>query len=244
MSVRLRPVVAEIDELVSRKEASSERERERLAALIERLRARDAFLVETVLRELLPRVRGWTVRLLGPHPDLEDALQDALSEVASALHRYEGRGSLTGLAHRITLRSAYRYFRRKGPWKKELLDVDTREDGAASPEDDAVSRELVARLYEHLERLTAPRRTAFVLCAFEGMQPHEAAQLEGCSAVAMRGRYFHAREELARSLREDLELSAWLAERGSGRDQSPLPRDGQRPIAPPPGRSLRSRGIA
>jgi RNA polymerase sigma factor (sigma-70 family) len=212
MSIRIRAVVAEIDELALRRGETSALEQDRLSALIERLRARDRFLVETVLRELLPRVRGWTVRLLGPHPDLEDALQDALSEVASALHRYEGRGSLTGLAHRITVRSAYRYFRRRAPWSRELLEL-CEADGGASPEEEVASRELVERLYEHLERLTPSRRTAFVLCAFEGLAPHEAAELEGVSAVAMRGRYFHAREELARAVRDDVELSAWLAER-------------------------------
>jgi RNA polymerase sigma factor (sigma-70 family) len=169
-------------------------------------------LVETVLRDLLPRVRCWTVRLLGPHPDLEDALQDALSEVASALHRYEGRGSLTGLAHRITVRSAYRYFRRKGPWKVELLEIDGAGE-SASPEDEVMARQVVTRLYTHLEKLTAPRRTAFVLCAIEEFSPHEAAKIEGCTPVAMRGRYFHAREELARMLEHDAVLASWLANR-------------------------------
>ena len=50
-------------------------ERDEVAKLVERLRASDTALHERVLRELLPDVRRWTLALVGPHPEVDDAVQ-------------------------------------------------------------------------------------------------------------------------------------------------------------------------
>ena len=77
------------------------------AALL--LRARDPDATRDALRALLPKVRGWLYRLLGGSANLDDATQEALSEIARFLPRFEGRSSLRRAAHRITVRVAYRY---------------------------------------------------------------------------------------------------------------------------------------
>jgi RNA polymerase sigma-70 factor (ECF subfamily) len=101
-------------------------------------------------------------------------------------------------AHRITVRVAYRYFAR-APRERELQE-ETHE-GAERPQDELVAeRQGLARLYRCLAKLSEKRRTAFVLCAIEGLSPQEAAALVGTSAGSMRSRYKHARDELARLL--------------------------------------------
>jgi RNA polymerase sigma factor (sigma-70 family) len=171
--------------------------------LTERLRARDELVHTRVLRELLPCVRRWMFRLLGPSGDLDDAVQEALSEIASALHRFEGRSSLRTLAQTIATRTAYRFYgRRARAAETEAYEVEPACDGD-TPEERAAARQLVDRLYGHLAALPPARRTAIVLCVIEGLSPTEAAAIEGCTALAMRGRLFHARAELERALMRD-----------------------------------------
>lgn len=164
------------------------------------LRAGDAAEIRRVLERVLPRVRAWMLRLLGPSADHDDASQEALVEIARALPQFEGRASVETLAHRITVRVAYRYFgkRRETPLELVPPPADT-----VDPESRAASREALRRLYRCLDRLPEKRRVAFVLCAVEGLTPTEAADLEGTSALAMRSRLLHAREEIARRLGPD-----------------------------------------
>lgn len=165
--------------------------------------------LERTLVSLLPRVRSWLYRALGPEGQLEDATQDALIALAQALPSFEGRAHLTTFAHRITLRVAYRYYGR-GRRQRALLApaheafvADRVESPARQPDALCAEREALRRLHRCLAKLPEKRRTAFVLCAIEGLEPHEAAALVGTSPGSMRARYMHARDELARLLKSE-----------------------------------------
>lgn len=166
--------------------------------------------IRTTLRRLLPQVRRHLVRLLGNTPDLDDATQDVLTEIARFLPRFEGRSKLETAVHRITVRVAYRYYGRRTN-DVPLDDIDT--DIAAEdsiPEDRLQAREALARLQRCLARLPAKRRIAFVLCAIDGLTPTEAAAVANTTAIAMRCRLLWARRELARMLANDPYLGVWL----------------------------------
>lgn len=175
---------------------------------IARAVAGDPDAVRDTLRALLPHVRRWLVRLLGKTPDLDDATQEALTELARFLPRFEGRSKLETAAHKITVRVAYRYF----GTPKEVALESVPEPMAPVGDADAriVAREALARLQRCLRRLPAKRRVAFVLCAIEGMTPSEAADVAGTTAVAMRCRLVWARRELARMLQHDPYLAQWM----------------------------------
>lgn len=159
------------------------------------------------LREVLPHVRKWLVRLLGArHPELDDATQEALSEIARFLPKFEGRSKLTTAAHTITVRVAYRYF---GRAPVEELDDDPPAD-ASGPEEQVMAREALARLHRCLAKLPAKRRIAFVLCAVEGLTPTEAAAIAGTTALAMRCRLVWARREVERMLAKDPYVGEWI----------------------------------
>jgi RNA polymerase sigma factor (sigma-70 family) len=164
--------------------------------------------VEVVLVHLLPFVRRWLVRLLGRHPELDDATQEALTEIARFLPRFEGRSKLETAARKISVRVAYRYF---GTSKEVPLEsVPELVDPDSVSENRLAAREALARLQRCLRKLPAKRRVAFVLCAIEGMSPSEAAEVDGTTALAMRCRLLWARREVARMLQGDPYLARWL----------------------------------
>jgi RNA polymerase sigma-70 factor (ECF subfamily) len=172
------------------------------------LRANDPDTIHEAIRELVPSVRRWLYRLLGRTPDLDDATQDALAEIATFLPRFEGRSSLETVAHRITVRVAYRYFGRAREVPLEVVpDVVGGDSGAESR---VMAREALVRLHRCLARLPAKRRVAFVLCAIEGMTPTEAARVADTTALAMRCRLSRARREIARMLARDPYVGAWI----------------------------------
>jgi RNA polymerase sigma factor (sigma-70 family) len=175
------------------------------AALL--LRAGDPDATRDALRALLPRVRAWLYRLLGGSADLDDATQEALSAIARFLPRFEGRSSLETVAHRITVRVAYRYF---GSSPEMSLEAVPELVDPECMESQVMAREALARLHRCLDRLPAKRRVAFVLCAIEGLTPTEAARVAGTTSLAMRARLIHARREVARMLKHDPYLARWI----------------------------------
>jgi RNA polymerase sigma-70 factor (ECF subfamily) len=162
-------------------------------------------LEQTLLR-LMPSVRRWLYRMLGPAGPLDDAVQDALIELAQALPRFEGRAPVESFARTISVRVAYRYFSRRDG---AAIDPELLAGDEPQPDHQLAERRGLLRLHRCLAKLSPKRRAAFVLCAIEELSPHEAAALVGTSAGSMRARYMHARAELARYL---------SAERGEGRD--------------------------
>jgi RNA polymerase sigma-70 factor (ECF subfamily) len=153
---------------------------------------------ERTLVALLPMLRGFLFRLLGPRADLDDATQDALIALSGALPRLQDPKQTQSFVKTICVRVAYRYYGRRAV----LEPLEPERHPAEGPlADEALARRrTLLRLHRCLEKLPSKRRTAFVLCAIEGLSPHEAAELEGISPGSMRARYMHAREELQRLL--------------------------------------------
>lgn len=203
-----------LDGRVSIVTLSPSAEGDAVARLVQRLRESDAALHERVLRELLPDVRRWTLALVGPCSELDDAVQESLAQIASALYRFEGRSSLRTLARRITVRTATRHMKRHRAGSHAPLETDPAGPPGDSPEQRALDRWTLACIHEHLAHLVPNRRVAFVLCVIEGLAPAEAAREAGCTALAMRGRLFQARRELEARLRADERLArSWEGER-------------------------------
>jgi len=174
------------------------------------LQAGDSAVLEAVLQSVLPFVRGLLYRMLGPGPQLDDALQDALIDLAAALRRYEGRASLKTYAGRITARVAYRYYRKRAreashePFCEEVFSA------VGDPEGRSIERQRMAALMSCLDTLPAKHRMAFVLCDVEGMQPVEAARLLRVHPITMRSHLRRARKGLRARIESEPELSRFL----------------------------------
>lgn len=172
-----------------------------LGPLLERTRAGDRAALEAVLRHLLPRLRAWLVRLLGPRPDVEDATQDLLIELAKALPRFRAEASCSTFCYRITLRVASRYYGTRA--RTVPLELVPPPAARVDPESRVLRREVLLRLYDELDRLPEPQRAAFVLCRIEGLDPAEAAKLCGVTAGALRVRLHRARKQVEEALARD-----------------------------------------
>lgn len=166
------------------------------------LRSGDPQTTEAALTVLVPLVRRWLYRLLGPVDILDDAVQEALTEICDAFHSFKGHSALTTFAHRITVRTAYRYFSTPTDIRP-LADVDDAAVTGDTPESSAASRQLLRLIYRCLDRLPTHQRVAFVLCAVEGHTPGEAAKIVGTLPVTMRSRLKRARTEIWRQIAKD-----------------------------------------
>lgn len=174
---------------------------------LEALKRGDARAMDGVLRELVPFTRALMFRVLGPGAALDDATQDALIQLSTALLRWEGRSSLRTYAGRVVVRVAYRHLRaRMKERDRSSQQQPTALAGNDDPEARCGDRQTLARLYHHLDLLAPKHRMAFVLCDVEGMTPSEAAGLMRCHPVTMRSHLARARRRLRKLLSEDESL--------------------------------------
>jgi RNA polymerase sigma-70 factor (ECF subfamily) len=168
------------------------------------LRSGDAAVTEAVLAELLPSVRRWVYRRLGPDMAVDDVTQEALTEIARALPSFEGHCGLPAYAYRICTRVIARHLRRR-LWRRDALaavpDAFGADSDARDPERTAIERQALRAVLSCLSRLPAKRREVFILCELEGASPHQAAELLGTTPNAVRSLLMHARRELDRRLR-------------------------------------------
>jgi len=162
------------------------------------LRRGDERVLEDVLVQLVPMVRTWVFRFVGPTDAAQDAVQEALIELAAALPRFRGDASVATFARRITLRTASRHVRKLRAQPSPIGNVELELDDLRDPEGQAIARRRLLRLYECLGRLPPNRRSAFILCAVEGLTPREAAEIEGTTSLVMRSRLTRARADIAR----------------------------------------------
>lgn len=169
---------------------------------------------ESVLRDLVGDARRWIVRYAGPRHDLDDLVQEAMVELVVALDSFRGDASLRTFAHRIVLRTTARELKKRRTYERrmELVAVDERDDGRASPERALLDQEALRHFYSALGRLSLKRRNAFVLCVIERLAHEEAAAIEDVSIDTLRARLKHARADLEQLVREDPLLAPYIGD--------------------------------
>ena len=161
-------------------------------------------VVEQVLTELVPNVRGLTARILGPDPAVDDVVQEALIEIASALRRFEGRSSLRTYAGRIVVRTVYKHLRKRARERIFQWGVpESADPRQPTPEAACMDRENLRSVYALLDQLPTKHRVAFVLCEVEGMTPTEAAKLTRIPPITLRSHLRRARKKLSCALAAD-----------------------------------------
>jgi RNA polymerase sigma-70 factor, ECF subfamily len=167
----------------------------------------DPAAVSDVLAALLPKLRRWVHRILGPTSALDDVVQDALIAIAHALPRFRGEAAVETFAYRIAIRVASRALRRR---RDEVpLELVPPPPDLVDPESRLAHREMVRSLYRALDELPTKHRLIFVLCELEGMAPSDAAVVLGERAATVRSRLRRARDAVAARLDADGNL-AWL----------------------------------
>ena len=170
----------------------------------------------------LERVLG---RIVGPGADLDDLLQATFEAAIHAFPRFRGEATVRTWLTRIAVRTAMAHL--KHPSRKRRVELELVSDhGAppaleAAPSDQAEARQRLERFYEHLQKLDARKRTAFVLHVIEGRSMEEIAALMGAGVSTTKSRVFWARRALLGRLRKDPQCRDWLGEYMSSEEAKP-----------------------
>jgi RNA polymerase sigma-70 factor, ECF subfamily len=154
-------------------------------------------------------------RLVGPGADAEDLLQETFAEAITAFARFRGDAAVGTWLYRIAVNVAHKQLRR--PQRRRTVsleavpaaasDTDTR----CRPDELAQRRQLVERLYAHLDALGAKKRIAFLLHVIDDRSLAEVAALMGATRAATKSRVFLARRELLCRVRKDPGLRELIA---------------------------------
>jgi RNA polymerase sigma-70 factor (ECF subfamily) len=179
---------------------------------VERAQRGEPAALDWLVRAHWDRVQRLIVRMFGPRQDLEDLVQTTFLETMRALPNFRRESSLatfvSGIAVRVVMRA-----RRPSKVTRGSTSLEVRgELPAHGPMADATleRQEALRRVQAILERVSVPKRMAFMLWAIEGMPVDQVAQAMQASVAATRSRIFYAQKALKAGAARDPYLRRWL----------------------------------
>jgi len=138
-------------------------------------------------------------RLVGPHTDCEDLVQQTFLAVYRALPRFRGDAAFTTFLYRIVVRIAsdhLRRARRSAARTVAVTDLDDFVASGAGPDEAMHTREGLARAFTMLAKIKPKKRIAWVLRVVEGLSLEQIADLVDANAAAVGQRVKYAQREL------------------------------------------------
>jgi RNA polymerase sigma-70 factor (ECF subfamily) len=155
----------------------------RIAAAV----AGDRRALESLVAEMLPRIRNLVRYLVRGDSDADDMAQEALVAIVRGLPSYRGEGSLSAWADRVAVRETFANLRRV---RKARAQVDAGADLAAvphpdGPPDDYAERRRAAKL---LDELPEDQRHVLVLHHVLGLSVPEISDEVGAPFETVRSR--------------------------------------------------------
>lgn len=187
-------------------------------ALVDACRRGERAALEQVFRAEAPYLERVLFRVLGPSSDLQDMLQITLEHAIRAFPAYRGEASVRTWLTRIAVRSALHHLKHPAQQKRvplALIEGGLSAVASSRPAHEAEARARLRVLYEHLERLDAKQRTAFVLFQVEGRAMEEVAALMDAGLSTTKSRVMWARRKLFARLAKDPRAREWLSELSS-----------------------------
>ncbi len=175
-------------------------------ALVQACREGEPKALERFYRAHVDRVTRVIGRLVGPTPDLEDLVQATFIETLHSFARFRGEASLGTWVIRIGVNVARHHLRRgvRRPAPLELVpDADGAPAGGAPVDEAFDDQRIAARVHLLLDRLSPPKRIAFLLHVLAGYSVDEVAALTGSGRAATKSRIWWARREVLKLARRD-----------------------------------------
>jgi RNA polymerase sigma-70 factor (ECF subfamily) len=174
--------------------------------MIDACRRGDRASLEQVFRREAAFLERVLFRVLGPSADLDDVLQSTLEQAIRAFPSFRGEASVRTWLTRIAVRTALHHL--KAPAQRKRVSLEVIEGGLAlsassRPAEEAEARARLRVLYEHLDKLDARQRTAFLLFQVEGRSMEEIAALMDAGLSATKSRVMWARRKLLARLAKD-----------------------------------------
>jgi RNA polymerase sigma-70 factor (ECF subfamily) len=179
-------------------------------SLVQRAIAGDTMAQEQLFKDHSAKLYRTAFGVLRNREDAEDALQDCWLRVCANLKFFEARSSFYTWLTRIVINSALMILRKKRSIREVSVDamegpgevslIQEFPDTSPNPEQSVVESERKKLLSEAIQRLR-PRICAVVqLGQLQELSLRETAQRLGISVPAAKGRLFHARAALRKSV--------------------------------------------
>ena len=146
-------------------------------------------------------LRAFARKLTGDAEVAEDMVHDVFVALPSAVKRFRQDAALRTFLISIAVNCARKHVRRAAR-RRAALERYAAEPvpRSATPEGDAIRKELARVLSAALDRLPLDQRVAFVLCEVEQQTSREASEVTGAPEETMRTRLHHARKKLRATL--------------------------------------------
>jgi RNA polymerase sigma-70 factor (ECF subfamily) len=176
--------------------------------------ARSSSSVNDIYREHADRVALWARRLLGPHGDVEDVLQEVFLVVHRRIHEYRGEAKISTWLHEITFRVTQNHRRklRFTRWLSLTPSVDNAIVETHTPLHALETRRAGELAYRALDKLPESERTALILFEIDGLPADEIAAITGHTVGSVW-------VQLSRGRKRFREAFARLEQSRSGRDR-------------------------
>jgi len=185
-------------------------------ALVAGARRGDPGVASTFCERLWPQVDRSIRRLVGAHDvDRDDLAQLAMLELVNTIDRYRGDCALDSWAQTITAHVVYKHLRRRRLERRIFCDLLAEEDEAGSSvreEGRSASRQVLARIAQHLDGMDERRAWAYVLHDLLGYDLREVARITGASPAATQSRLVRGRREVHERIEQDPDLAQALTD--------------------------------
>jgi RNA polymerase sigma-70 factor (ECF subfamily) len=189
-------------------------------ALVSAARAGDRAVASSLCNRLWPQVDRTIRKLLGRRDtDHEDLAQLALFELVRTIDRYRGDCSLDTWAQTVTAHVVFKYIRRRRTERRIFADALGDDEAPAAPiamDKRSLSRDILARVSKHLEKMNEGRAWTFVMHELMGYELKEIAEMTQVSLAAAQSRLVRGRRDLHKRIAADPELAEMLKQREGG----------------------------
>ncbi|MDF1739844.1 MAG: sigma-70 family RNA polymerase sigma factor [Verrucomicrobiales bacterium] len=197
-------------------ESAVEREKresnERDVGLMLRVKEGDIPAFEKLVEIHQGPVIGTVAKMLGGASDAEDIAQQVFIRVWKSASRYEPTAKFTTWLFTITRNLVFNETRRRQ--RKPTVSADEREEDSqwttedqdtASPDQDALNRELEEAIDRAIAELPEKQRMAIILRRYEEMPYEDISKVLSISIPALKSLLFRARGQLKESLQAYLD---------------------------------------
>lgn len=150
-----------------------------------------------LMRTYQNRLYGHLRRMLGNHPDADDALQNTLVKVWKNFDQFRGDAALYTWLFRIATNEALTQIEKR---KHTRHHIPLNESPLRAVHDGPGSEEIARRLQDAIATLPPRQRQVFDLKYFEELTYEEIATLTQTSVGALKASYFHAVKKIESAL--------------------------------------------
>ena len=165
---------------------------------------------ETLFKRHRQKILRVVLRYAHVREDAEDIVQQSFQKAFVYLHKFEGKSSFSTWLTRIAINESLMLLRHGRALREVSVDEHKAADGNAAslempdsspdPEASYLRRERVQILSETLGNLRPAMRKAIELRELAELSTEETARRMGVSVAAIKGRLFHGRKKLRKTL--------------------------------------------